>query len=418
MTAVVGILNKHGIAIAADSAITVGNYRNNRKVYNYANKIFMLSKKNPVGIAIYNNATMMGIPWETLIKEYRKHLHRHGYETLSMYKSAFFAWLAEHNYFIEDDGKAHIMNDLLNFAHAVKNDLCKKGVQSNQLNANFLAYLQNYIDSVIPKQNVIDSIKDIDENKTKLLINSLVREATKIIFQHLNIDISEAKNRDLLASAYFEFLKHDQFTQFSGLIFFGFGEEEIFPRILPVNVSIVVDNKIRMIDDKAKAAGISDSMNACIQPFAQTDVIDTILQGVSPRLKSISTDTFKKFIQGFAKDIQSINGLPDEVKNHINLLDLKKLEEIHLQYFENIIHDNYVRPLMSTVSQLSKEDLAEMAESLVYLTYLKRRFTFAEESVGGPVDVAIVTKGDGFIWIKRKHYFDPELNQHYIKKLL
>ena len=58
-----------------------------------------------------------------------------------------------------------------------------------------------------------------------------------------------------------------------------------------------------------------------------------------------------------------------------------------------------------------------MAESLVHLTYLKRRFTMAEESVGGPVDVAIITKGDGFIWIKRKHYFDPKLNQHFFKNL-
>ncbi len=33
-----------------------------------------------------------------------------------------------------------------------------------------------------------------------------------------------------------------------------------------------------------------------------------------------------------------------------------------------------------------------MAESLLYLTYLKRRITFAEESVGGPVDVAIISK--------------------------
>ncbi|MCF8360479.1 MAG: hypothetical protein K9H26_17130 [Prolixibacteraceae bacterium] len=38
MTAVVGILNKQGIAIAADRAVTVSG-TNNRKVYNSANKI-------------------------------------------------------------------------------------------------------------------------------------------------------------------------------------------------------------------------------------------------------------------------------------------------------------------------------------------------------------------------------------------
>jgi len=37
----------------------------------------------------------------------------------------------------------------------------------------------------------------------------------------------------------------------------------------------------------------------------------------------------------------------------------------------------------------------------------------ASETVGGPIDVAVISKGDGFIWIKRKHYFSPELNHHF-----
>lgn len=80
---------------------------------------------------------------------------------------------------------------------------------------------------------------------------------------------------------------------------------------------------------------------------------------------------------------------------------------------QQIKNQNYIIPLVNAVSSLSKDDLAEMAESLIYLTYLKRRITFTEESVGGPVDVAVISKGDGFVWIKRKHYFQPELNQHF-----
>ena len=54
-----------------------------------------------------------------------------------------------------------------------------------------------------------------------------------------------------------------------------------------------------------------------------------------------------------------------------------------------------------------------MAESLISLTSLKRRMTSSEESVGGPVDVAFISKGDGFVWIKRKLYFDKELNPQF-----
>jgi hypothetical protein len=41
---------------------------------------------------------------------------------------------------------------------------------------------------------------------------------------------------------------------------------------------------------------------------------------------------------------------------------------------------------------------------------LIRRMSPGEETVGGPVDVAFISKGDGFVWIKRKHYFKPDLN--------
>jgi hypothetical protein len=30
--------------------------------------------------------------------------------------------------------------------------------------------------------------------------------------------------------------------------------------------------------------------------------------------------------------------------------------------------------------------------------------------VGGAVDVAVISRGDGFVWLKRKHYFSQELN--------
>jgi ATP-dependent protease HslVU (ClpYQ) peptidase subunit len=71
MTAIVGFMNKRGIAMAADSAVTLGN---THKVMNSGNKIFTLSKYAPVGIATYGNESFMETPWELVIKMYRKQL--------------------------------------------------------------------------------------------------------------------------------------------------------------------------------------------------------------------------------------------------------------------------------------------------------------------------------------------------------
>ena len=50
------------------------------------------------------------------------------------------------------------------------------------------------------------------------------------------------------------------------------------------------------------------------------------------------------------------------------------------------------------------------------LTSLKRRVTPASETVGGPVDVAVISKGDGLVWMKRKHYNAAELNPRYFER--
>ena len=80
--------------------------------------------------------------------------------------------------------------------------------------------------------------------------------------------------------------------------------------------------------------------------------------------------------------------------------------------------DCFVDSIMDVVEHLPKEELASMAEALVSLTSLKRRVSLEQETVGGPIDVAVISKGDGFIWIKRKHYFDPTLNAGYEQQRL
>ena len=46
------------------------------------------------------------------------------------------------------------------------------------------------------------------------------------------------------------------------------------------------------------------------------------------------------------------------------------------------------------------EEMAKMAENLIAVTNLQRHISSSEESVGGPIEVAIITKTGGFKWIK------------------
>ena len=88
MTAEIAALNKHGVALASDSAVTI-THQHGDKVFNSANKLFALSKFAPVGIMIYGDASFMNVPWEPLIKTYRSNLKNRRFETIEGYATDF-----------------------------------------------------------------------------------------------------------------------------------------------------------------------------------------------------------------------------------------------------------------------------------------------------------------------------------------
>lgn len=90
MSAGICIMNKNAIALAADSAVTVGQHL---AIHNSANKLFALSKVAPVGVIIYSNAELMGIPMEIIIKQYKSTLGNSCFPTLADYVNDFLTFL-------------------------------------------------------------------------------------------------------------------------------------------------------------------------------------------------------------------------------------------------------------------------------------------------------------------------------------
>ncbi|MBK5243054.1 hypothetical protein [Clostridium sp.] len=57
------------------------------------------------------------------------------------------------------------------------------------------------------------------------------------------------------------------------------------------------------------------------------------------------------------------------------------------------------------------QDAIELAEFLVDLTEKYSKYAPGPQTVGGPIEIACITKHEGFKWIKRKHYFDDSINR-------
>jgi hypothetical protein len=419
MTAVVGIMNTHGVAIAADSAVTISG-SNGRKIFNTANKIFTLSKAHPVGIMIYNSASLMLTPWEVIIKHYRNHLKETSFATVKAYQEDFIEYLKKHNYFNSKELQATVFNGFV--ARSI-----------NELSSKILTQkgFQPTGNNVIDSENIINILKPelektIETFKADNILSIDFQEYSMdqfLAFAKAGIDACSDKLfaaasqqfKPLLYEILFYYIKSRRYTNgFTGLIFTGYGEEDIYPSSIALQIGDVFDDKLRYFIELEEA--ISDQNIGSILPFAQRDVIDTIISGVNPELDEIYKSTLFDFLSDQNKILaEQIQPVSNELAGHLNQLDINEIVNNFAKKINEYKLIKHIRPTVDTVAILSKEDLAEMAESLIYLTYLKRRMSFAEESVGGPVDVAVISKGDGFIWIKRKLYFKPELNQHFFQ---
>ena len=409
MTTIVGVLNKRAVAIAADSAVTIGN---THKVMNTGNKLFSLSKYAPVGIGIYGNATLMDTPWEVIIKCYRRELKTKKFLYLREYVDDFMHYLRKHEFFASRDVQlrnlsiqiSQFLNSCIenakkranystNQTQAVIDELnaCKNSnMTSNDIFVEFQGY--SYSDFLLFARTVIQNV--------------LCQSKVPNLPQHF----------DVLAESYYYYMRISKLQRSidSGLVFVGYGEEEIYPCLYSKTITLYFDHRLQYCEGE-KNEITNEYASASIVPFAQVETTMTVLCGINPTFYNIISNNIKSAlatVRSAASSLANQQNVPN-VAALIDNIDVSSLTSVFTKAAQDEFVKNYTSPLVNTISILSISDMANVAESLVALTSLVNRMSPMEESVGGPVDVAVISKGDGFIWIKRKHYFKPELNTHF-----
>jgi hypothetical protein len=176
----------------------------------------------------------------------------------------------------------------------------------------------------------------------------------------------------------------------SGLVIAGMGEAEPFPGLLFCRVGPVVKGRLKLhLLDHAK---ITHDDTAMIMPFAQRETIDMIIQGIHPDLAERLPVLMADCLEASPPHKKAAgNDVPDAVER-----------------FQTSVQQEISKrsgPFMDAVGALPRHDLAAMAEALVSLTAFRAHACAGEkETVGGPIDVAILSKGDGFVWVKRKRF--------------
>lgn len=401
MTAIVGVLNKHAVAMAADSAVTLGG---GRKVHNGANKLFSLSKRHPVAVAVFGSAEFVGTPWEIIIKKFRKELADNSYATLKEYVNGFLDFVKRNNNFCNDKESLDCLKT--NIALTARNifGYCSR---DKNLVTDFLQNLESRITSPF-----IDGFDDGTITYINSAADAELNQASDFLFQNSNgFDINRI--RTILIAIFTRKIQMPvPVAIVSGLVFTGYGEEEIFPSLYHCEISNVINDVPAIVFRKPSIITKEDPSD--IRPFAQTDVMTTVLDGVAPQIQGIYMDSLMQTFNTITGQLAGIIAPSDPVlANKVQSLDIEPFGRMFNTLSRQAQISKYTRPFVNSIAGLEKEDLAEFAESLITLTSLKRKVSPDQETVGGPVDVMVISKGDGIIWMKRKHYFDANKNHHF-----
>jgi hypothetical protein len=413
MTAEIAIMNKHGVALAADSKVTISSSLG-QKTFDTVNKVFTLSKVHPVGIMVFGNAEFMRYPWETIVKLYRSSRGNAFENTIVEWGSSFVDYVKTFGH-IRDEDKIFNIYSVLNSVFRQTMDQTKalakaKGIKwpSEEYEALLKEVLEQRVAELTRLDNWFDTVA------TKAIVNEFGGVINTAIDEHFSAyddDLKHCAGALAILAIAKDFYSP---SYSSGIVVAGFGEKEIFPTLVEYVTDGYIGDKLKI--SKLQEMDISRDLSAAISAFAQKEMVQRFMTGADGELMSTHFQLFGssletaclEILENYGKDEHKTSDVRDAI-HKASLETMKKLWQIS----ETISERNFSYPIIDMVSLLPKEELPLLAESLVGLTSLKRHVSTDIETVGGAIDVALISKSDGFIWIKRKHYFRPELNPHF-----
>ena len=429
MTAVVGILNKRGIAIAADSAVTI--YRDgNEKIENSANKMLRMSDVSPISIMIVGSATFLSTPWDIIVRRYRQKRGNTPFPTVQACIDDFISYMTTEKIFFPEGTQKEILSYKLDsfwtevICQVPDININKKGLVTNK--KQILHAFHRSIETIIKcsKESVpLPMYKDYTISQFKYYLASMVDDyfAKKtvdldspifdfdedIMFSDEYPDDILSEIKELFIQGFFSYMTYGYNDGNTHLIFSGFGSEEEYPVMIRVMVSHGFDNRISYYINPEDVHAISDANPVAICPYAQNDIMEALLTGVDPYFFSNMCHRSERMFNDITDQLSADYMMEDDSEEIDAILNKVKYSDLVRQFkqYGKRIQEEERRQWLKALHDYNLQDMAHLAENLIAMTNFERHMTFSQEGVGGPIDLAVITKNNGFTWLNRKSWY-------------
>ena len=371
MSAGIIVMNKNGLALAADSAVTDSQGKTS---YN-ANKLFKMSEVNPVGAIVYENAEFMQKPMGNIIAQYVSDRGNQSFPHLEEQAVDFLEFLKRNTGpFTEEDEAVYVEKTCEGVLEMFRRHVDVVCEENNIASIEMMLLACDFIFTKALERLRSDIYPPKQKKRKKS--NSLSAYVLKQYGEQIESEIKmseAAKKLNGFTDKQAESIKTmicDSFDNpcfpagFTGIVIAGYGQKERLPRLRHLALGGIMDGKLKYF--LRERPSVCKKTPSVILPVAQTDVIKTFLTGVDETLVGQLDDNAQKT----AMEVMNKN----------------------------------LQPIKESMADSSVEDMASFAETMINITSLRRKWVKDEKygTVGGPTDVAVITKKPGFVWVKCK----------------
>ena len=415
MTAIVGILNKRAAVLAADSALTVVK-GDRMKIYNTTTKIFQLSQDNHVAVMFFQNVDFMDVPWEMIFKLYHDKRGDKQFDSINEYAEDFYQFLRDEKFFCSSDQQMDYLDgELATYYNNVK--VAAKDNMEKEIDA--MDDYDFFNEEDLLRQHLKDCIAGVDalakdaginpglEKISEKEIRAYGKDSLETLQERIEEDGLPKDMFDDWVEGFTNYIRSRFYYNGTGIVFVGYGRNDIFPTLLPTYVSGAFNNRLRYYLDTDGMNAIGEDCSASITPFAQSDVMITLMKGIAPNFYEKVTDLNVRSLSEERKKIAALlkeEGVDEAIVKRVSDLDTTDIEKKHSESMDEYMQEEYIDGIVNAVESFNVEDMANMAENLVSITGLQRHFSSSDETVGGPIDVAVITRAEGFMWVRHKDF--------------
>lgn len=412
MTSEVCMMNRLAVVLAADSATTVSRWVDGKREERYfkgANKVFQLSDMDPVGLMIFDSADLLNVPWEIIIKSFRSHIKGKTFNKVDDYAKELFVYISDNpRLFPIEVQHTALFDAAKGVAYAVISEAIHGKEHDAQKEAIDEAF--KYLSEATSAVGVPECIEEEHVDKVVSDLRNDVEGAIRELITAL--ELNELEDFAAAAETCLQQVVRSSadYLDTTGLVFAGFGDHEIFPTMIEYQSNGMVGGK-HLYTRKTEMI-IDHQQPAWLKAFAQTSMIDTFNAGVSFDVYSSMMVELDKNLKAFAQETIAISGGKIDAIDDLDSLVQVARQKIGSGFIDNARKEHSL-PMRSVLSVLPANEMAELAETLITLQSLKEKVTKPSATVGGPVDVAIITKSEGLVWVKRKHFFNADINSRF-----